>query len=60
MRAKINEIRQIRNYVARMRGPQPVKLALDLIRTKYQKTLFELGQSDSHMMRPHERFSRQR
>ena len=31
-RTKINEFRQILNYVARMRGPQPVKLALDLTR----------------------------
>ena len=35
MRTKISEFRQIPNYVARMRGPQLVKLALDLTRTKY-------------------------
>ena len=31
--AENSDFRQIRNYVARMRGPQPVKLALDLTRT---------------------------
>ena len=30
---EINEFRQILNYVAHMRDLQPVKLALDLIRT---------------------------
>ena len=33
--AENSDFRQIPNYVARMRGPQPVKLALDLTRTKY-------------------------
>ena len=47
-------------FYARMRGPQPVKLALDLTRTNTPRVFFGLGRSDIHMHRPCERFSRRR
>ena len=51
MRTKINEFRQILNYVARMHGPQPMKLALDLTRTNTPRGFFDLGRSDIHIGR---------
>ena len=36
-RVKNSDFCQILNYVARVRGPQPVKLSLDLNRTKCEK-----------------------
>ena len=52
------KFRRIRNYVARMRGPQSMKLALDLTRTKFQ--IFFRFRSIRYPHRPHERFSRRR